>query len=388
MANNQKFNAVLDFFRNLWNSITGKNKEGVAEEATEETLVEETVAEEAMAEGTFVEEVAFTEAVAEETFVEEMVVEETIVEETVAEATTYGKKKLLSPLAITLGVILGFYVISMVLPLLWVLLTTTKLNSEYEFYKWADGSLGNKLWWPRKMTLENYKTAYEFFYVKVQVNGEDRIFYLLDQFMNSILFSVGSAIAMTATTLVMGYASARFRYKFSEFIYMFVLVAIALPIVGSMPSEIKTAQGLGIFDTFPGIWIMRCTFLNTYFLIYYAQFKMIPMDYTEAAKIDGANPLSVMLKIIVPLASGTTTAVFVLNFIALWNDFQIPMVYLPSHPVAAYGMYQFQNTAIIQIANTPNRLAGICLMAFPIVVFYAFFNKKLNVNLAVGGIKG
>jgi raffinose/stachyose/melibiose transport system permease protein len=95
-----------------------------------------------------------------------------------------------------------------------------------------------------------------------------------------------------------------------------------------------------------------------------------------------------MLKIIVPLASGTTTAVFVLNFIALWNDFQIPMVYLPSHPVAAYGMYQFQNTAIIQIANTPNRLAGICLMAFPIVVFYAFFNKKLNVNLSVGGIKG
>jgi hypothetical protein len=50
MANNQKLNAVLDFFRNLWNSITGKNKEGVAEEATEETLVEETVAEEAMAE--------------------------------------------------------------------------------------------------------------------------------------------------------------------------------------------------------------------------------------------------------------------------------------------------------------------------------------------------
>ena len=133
---------------------------------------------------------------------------------------------------------------------------------------------------------------------------------------------------------------------------------------------------------------MRSTFLNTYFLIYYAQFKMIPMDYTEAAKIDGASPLSVMLKIIVPLAAGTTTAVFVLNFIALWNDFQIPMVYLPSHPVAAYGMYQFQNTAIVEIAHTPTRLAGICLMTFPIVVFYAIFNKRLNVNLSVGGIKG
>ena len=71
-------------------------------------------------------------------------------------------------------------------------------------------------------------------------------------------------------------------------------------------------------------------------------------------------------------------AVFVLAFISYWNDFQIPMVYLPSHPVAAYGMYQFQNTAIVEIANTPTRLAGICLMTFPIVVFYAIFNKKLK----------
>ena len=130
-------------------------------------------------------------------------------------------------------------------------------------------------------------------------------------------------------------------------------------------------------------------FLNTYFLIFYAQFKMIPMDYTEAAKIDGATPLAVMLQIIAPLAAGTTSAVFVLNFIGLWNDFQIPMVYLPSHPVAAYGMYQFQTAAWpYEINNTPTRLAGICLMTFPIVVFYAIFNKKLNVNLSVGGIKG
>ena len=303
-----------------------------------------------------------------------------------------GKKRQVSPLAITLGVVLGLYVISMILPLLWTILTTLKSVVEYKYFEMPSGTMGNNLWWPRDPSLENYKTAYQFFYIEVDIIYEG-VSYLLrynifQQFWNSILFSVGSAAALTITSLMMGYAAARFRYKFSEFIYVFVLVAIALPIVGSMPSEIATAQGLGIFDTFLGIWIMRSTFLNTYFLIYYAQFKMIPMDYTEAAKIDGASPLSVMLRIIVPLAAGTTTAVFVLNFIALWNDFQIPMVYLPSHPVAAYGMYQFQNTAIVEIANTPTRLAGICLMTFPIVVFYAIFNKRLNVNLSVGGIKG
>ena len=114
----------------------------------------------------------------------------------------------------------------------------------------------------------------------------------------------------------------------------------------------------------------------------------IPTDFYEAAKIDGANPWAVMTQIITPLASGTTSTVFVLAFIGYWNDFQIPMVYLPYNPVAAYGLYEFQNTALPKIANTPTRLAGIFLMAAPIVVFYAIFNKKLNVNLSVGGIKG
>ena len=302
-------------------------------------------------------------------------------------------KEKTSILGIVLGIVLGLYVISMILPLLWTVLTTLKSIAEYEFMEMPNSDrLGNILWWPKEITFKNYATAYKYFYidVDVMVNGKPAIarFNIFQQFINSILFSVGSALAFTITSMVMGYATARFKYKFSEFIYAFVLVTLALPIVGSMPSEIATSQALGFFDTFWGIWIMRSTFLNTYFLIFYAQFKMIPHDYTEAAKIDGATPLAVMVQIIMPLAAGTTSAVFVLNFIALWNDFQIPMVYLPSHPVAAYGMYQFQNTAIVEIAHTPTRLAGISLMTFPIIVFYAIFNKKLNVNLSVGGIKG
>ena len=302
------------------------------------------------------------------------------------------KKTAISVLMIVLATVLVLYVISMIVPVFWTLMTTVKSVTEYEF--WGIDSnverIGNKLWLPHSITFENYAKAYKYFYIEVETKSGGSIlrFNIFQQFVNSILFAVGSATAVTLTSAIMGYATARFNYKFSNFIYAFVLAALALPIVGSLPSEIATAQRLGFFDTFIGIWIMRSTFLNTYFLIFHAQFKMIPKDYTEAAKIDGANPFMVMTLIIMPLAWGTIMAVFVLNFIALWNDFQVPMIYLPSHPVAAYGMYQFQNTAIPAIANTPPRLAGICLLAFPIIVFYAIFNKKLNVNLSVGGIKG
>ncbi len=304
-----------------------------------------------------------------------------------------SKKKIeINVFAIILAVVLVAYALTMVIPLFWTVMTTLKSNREYLYYEQDGAIVGNALWWPKMgATFKNYETAYKHFYVLVEDVGPNKLSFsynIFQQFTNSILYAVGCAASVTLVSLVMGYATARFNYKASGFLYAFVLVTMALPIVGSMPSEIAVAQALGIFDTFPGIWIMRGTFLNTYFLIFYAQFKMIPRDYTEAAKIDGANPLTTMTKIIVPLATGTISTVFVLAFIFYWNDFQIPMVYLPSHPVAAYGMYHFQNTSINEVANIPTKLAGICLMALPIVIFYAIFNKKLNVNLSVGGIKG
>ena len=300
------------------------------------------------------------------------------------------KKKELNPLAIVIFVLLALYLFTMVATLFWTLMTTFKSNEEYKYFEVAGELVGNKLWLPKEgLVLKNYINAYKYFYVEVEIgDGYYSRFNIFRQFTNSLLYSVGCATAVTVSSLVMGYATARFKFKMSDYIYAFVLITMALPIVGSMPSEIAVAQSLGIFDTMPGIWIMRANFLNTYFLIFYAQFKMIPKDYTEAAKIDGANPLTIMLQIITPLAATTTSTVFVLTFIGYWNDFQIPMVYIPSFPVAAYGMFEFQNTPIPEIANTPTRLAGICLLALPIVIFYAFFNKKLNVNLSVGGIKG
>ena len=297
-----------------------------------------------------------------------------------------AKKSKVNHIALVTAIVLIVYAILMLIPIFWTLMTTLKLPNEYTFLK-------NVLGFPKQgITFNNYVTAYENFYVSVLV-VEDGVpsyfeFFIMDQFFNSILYSVGCGITTTLASLVMGYASARFKYKFSGLIYSFVIVTIALPIVGALPSELAVSNGLGIFDTFPGIWIMRATFLNTYFLIFYAQFKSIPYDYTEAAKIDGANPFTIMVKIIVPLAMNTAIAIFVLNFIAYWNDYQIPMVYLPSHPVAAYGMYKFEYDPIEATNNIPTKMAGTFLMALPIIVFYAIFNSKLNVNMSVGGIKG
>lgn len=286
-------------------------------------------------------------------------------------------------LALVLFVFLLLYTLSLLFPVLWALLTSFKSPMEYDF-------MGNRTGWPTSFTFDNYGIAYRNFYVSVYDAASDSYsyFYMFDLFGNSLLYSFLCALAATITPCLVAYAVARFNFRFSKVIYSIVIVTMALPIVGSLPSEIQMVKALGIFDTFIGLFILKANFLGIYFLVFYAQFKSIPMAYSEAAKIDGASHFRVMTQIILPLSIGTLMTVFLLNFITYWNDYQIPMVYLPSHPVAAFGMYEFQNVMTTELANTPTRIAGIFIMAAPILVIFAILNKRLMVNLSVGGIKG
>ena len=272
------------------------------------------------------------------------------------------------------------YVVSLALPVFWTLLTALKSPKEFDFN-------GNVLGWPTEASFSNFVTAYKNFFVRVYSKGDTYYFYMGDLFANSIYYTIGCAVAATITPCFVAYVVVNYPYKFGKIIYAIVIVAMALPIIGALPSEIQVSKTLGIYDTFVGLWIMKANFLGIYFLVFYAQFKMIPKDYIEAAKVDGAGNFRIMFQVILPFALGTMLTVFLLNFITYWNDYQIPMIYLPSHPVAAYGMYVFQMSTETALANTPVKLAGIFLMAAPIVLVALIFSRRLMANLSVGGVK-
>ena len=109
------------------------------------------------------------------------------------------------------------------------------------------------------------------------------------------------------------------------------------------------------------------------------------MDYTEVAKIDGANNWTIMTRVILPQAANMIVTVFILTFITYWNDFQVPLVYVPDYPTVAYFIYDFSKAAGVK---PPIKLAATFIMAMPIVAVFIIFNKRLRVSVAVGGIKG
>ena len=274
---------------------------------------------------------------------------------------------------------LVLFVLFMLVPAVWTVMSSFKSVDEWE---WDNNYFG----FPKEFSFGNYVSAYKYFNVRTETGG--RQVFMPEQFLYSFLYAGGCAVMSTLTPCIVAYAVARLHNKFGKVIYAIVIVAMALPIVGSLPSELQMARITGLYGHIWGQWIMKMNFLGVYFLVFHAQFRAIPMDYTEAAEIDGASNFSIMAKVIMPLAWGSVSAVLLLNFITYWNDYQIPMIYIKDYPVLAYGMFSFYQSTETAIQSVPVKLAGILLMAIPIIIMFAVFNKKLMVNLSVGGIKG
>ena len=107
-------------------------------------------------------------------------------------------------------------------------------------------------------------------------------------------------------------------------------------------------------------------------------------SYAEAAFVDGASHFTVFRKIMLPMTRGTFGALFITAFITQWTDYMTPMIYLPTHPTiaqAAWGL-QFSNTSV------PYLLAGLFILALPVLILFCCFHKKLMGSMTMGGLKG
>lgn len=283
-----------------------------------------------------------------------------------------------SPFTIVLLIVLAAYVLSMFTLIGWALITSFKSPNDFRT---------NAIGMPEKFVW-NYTFVYTKFYVSVLTGSGMEVVYMETMFVYSILYSLGCAFFQTLVPCITAYLCARFNYKFSKIVYTAVIVVMILPIVGSLPAELQMAKNTGLYDSIWGLWIMKANFLGMYFLVFYDGFKGLSMTYTEAAKIDGASNMHILLAIVLPLVKNIFFTVMLVNFIGFWNDYQVPLLYMPSYPTVAYGMYNMANTRENNLSSVPMRMTGAMLMFIPIFTLFLIFQKRLLGNLTVGGIKG
>ncbi len=242
---------------------------------------------------------------------------------------------------------------------------------------------------PEKLYFQNYVDAFKELVVLLETTN--RTVYLLEMFGNSFIYAVGCAVVATVVPCLMAYLVAKYKEMwFNKVIYTTVIIAMILPIVGALPSEVQISKMLGLYDTRFGLIIMRASYLGMYFLIFHGTFKGLSDEYIEAATIDGAGQMKVLLGIVIPLVKTTIFAVLILNFISFWNEYQSPLIYMRSFPTAAVGLFKFVYYPSTGTGAPPDNmlLAGCMILFIPVFILFICFKDIFMGNLTVGGIKG
>lgn len=238
---------------------------------------------------------------------------------------------------------------------------------------------------------ENYAAAFRGMKVPLDRGKADGFIYADKMLIYSLYWTVGSAFLNTFTTTLVAYCCARFKNRlFSRIIYFVTVFAISIPLIGTMPAQMKLVMKLGLYNSLFLMPALKISFISTYFLVFYSLFVKIPVSYREAAEMDGAGHWTVFLKITLPMVTNTFMAVFILLFIQYWNDYSVPMMFLPNYPTLAQGLYELMNG---QASRDPNmhsgvKLAAAFIVAMPPFILFVAFRGKIMENVSMGGIKG
>lgn len=204
--------------------------------------------------------------------------------------------------------------------------------------------------------------------------------------LNSIIYALGNSIIQVTSLTLMGYMCAKYDYKFSRFLYVLVIVLMALPIIGAYPAELTLLRNLNLYDTWYGNALQKFGFIGMYFLVFYEYFRATPNTYRDAAEIDGASQWTVMTRIYIPMAMKTIGSVILIRFVFHWNDYSSIRMYMPTHPTLSYGIF-WNTIARPQNIATPHKMASGMILAIPILILFIAFQNKIMGSMTLGGIK-
>ena len=260
------------------------------------------------------------------------------------------------------------------------------LNSFKGQYDNGFGYYFDKVSLPKVWHFSNYSDVF----TKLTVEIDAVKYNFVQMLVNTLLYTIGTAFVSTIVPCIVAYLTATYnKFIFTKIVYNFVIVTMILPIIGATPSTIQVLRMLNYYDSIWGMWLMNSNFLvGIHFLVFYDAFKGLSKTYKEAAEIDGASQLRTMISVMMPMVKNIIITVFILRFIAYWNDYQTPLLYMPSKPTIAYGIFIFFFQSDNLYSTIPMKLTCAFIIVIPIIILFVICQKRIMQNLTVGGIKG
>ena len=204
------------------------------------------------------------------------------------------------------------------------------------------------------------------------------------QLVNSTILVTGSIALILVASTTAGYALGVLRYRFSSLVFLLVISSMMVPMQSIIIPEYVNLARLGFVNHFYGAILVYAalgapfsTFLMT------AYFRRLPEDVIEAALMDGLGFGRIFLQIMLPLAVPAIVTVVVLQFIQIWDDLLVGLLFLQTPDVRpiTVGLATIPSQHLL---NVPVLMAGSLVSAAPAIIVYLIFQRYLIAGLTTG----
>jgi ABC-type glycerol-3-phosphate transport system permease component len=209
---------------------------------------------------------------------------------------------------------------------------------------------------------------------------------------NTLIITAFAMFGQMASSCLVAYGFARFRFPLRNTLFLILLGTMI------MPGEVVTIPQFILFKLMDWVNTFLPLIVPTYFgtsaftIFLLRQFFMtLPRDLDDAAKIDGAGTLRILIELLVPLSKPALATVAILSFIYHWNDFFTPLIYLSSEDLytVSLGLNYFRTTSTL--AGPPMAhwlMAASVIVTAPVIVVFFSLQRYFIQGIVMSGIKG
>ena len=219
-------------------------------------------------------------------------------------------------------------------------------------------------------------------------NYEKSFWLMVPYMMNSILFVLGSVtVSITFSTLT-SYALARYDFPGKEFFYMAILALLMIPGILTLITSFVVVVSLGINNSLLGIWLPMAAGAQAFQIIVLRTFfASLPNELFEAARIDGANELTMLVRIALPLSTPILLTLTVLQIMNVWNEFIWPIMVLSNPDQYPIILGVLRLSQLITQLDPGATYAGYVIAGIPIFILFVFSSRSFIRGLTSGAIK-
>jgi sn-glycerol 3-phosphate transport system permease protein len=261
---------------------------------------------------------------------------------------------------------MAFAVIMIGLPVYWTLIGAFKVSSE--IYRIPP------TWFPQDPTFDNFVRAWN-----VAPFGR--------YYLNSFITTTLGCLAEVVLAVTSAYALAYLRFPRKQLVFLILLAALMVPTEITIVPNYLTIARFGWINTYQGIIVPGAAIAFGTFLLRQA-FLALPYEVIEAARVDGAGHLRILLNIVAPMAQPAIATMALLSAVGKWNEFLWPLIVTNTTAMRTLpiGIYWLRNSE--GVINWGVVMAGSLFLIIPVMIVFLFLQRYIVEGIAAGAVKG